>query len=231
MASKTLLLGGPYEFLPEEKQSLEPGLGKVLSGIFDGLGYSAGYLTPDEAVMIEKDGGKLPRNWVVVDKKPHTQVFEVQGTPIGVIFLPQLGPKDEGPTDAMRELVAKTADELRTRSKLVVAVSPWGAEAERRFIETAKREVDVLLGAGPGIGFAARPVADGRILWMRTFTQGKLVSGIHVLRFPEGKDFRWELRKNFEYSSIALDETVPNDPATVEKLKPFETKPAQDAGK
>ena len=173
-----------------------------------------GSLTPVEAKALAEHDVAPPANWLTLsDKDVQTTVLEKSGAKIGVVFFPMLKNPKAQPGDDMIQKIDKEVAKLRPTVSLVVGVSPWGVESEAYFLERAKTVPDVLLGSGPGVGFAAKPAQNGRTLWVHTYNKGKAIYSLDVLQWPTTKGFKWELGTGFTTQAIILDETYPADPA------------------
>ncbi|MBF0482076.1 MAG: hypothetical protein HQK81_12110 [Desulfovibrionaceae bacterium] len=203
--AKLMLLAGPNEILPSDSGDAPPDP-KVLPALvaaYGKLGYNAGYITVAEGKALASAGAALPPGFLTAGDAPQKAVYTIGGNTIGVVFFPELG-RAEGPSEAAIQAVAGAAASLRPDVKLVIGVSPWGSEAESRYLAHAKPAVDVLLGGGPGIGLTARPDATGKVLWMRSFGKGKTLDALDLLAWPGGADFTWKDKVNFTFQVISL---------------------------
>ena len=220
-------LAGGFELAPGNgegwpENAPAPG---VLVAAYETLGYDAGQLTAVESARLSKAGVRPPRNWLPAD------TLRVQGLPlpgggaVAVLLLPELSPPaaEEELLARAAKAVDKAVREAQRTARLVIAVSPWGMAAEQTFLERQERAKaalpDILLGAGPGPGFAGRIAAGGRTLWLRAAGRGRAVNRVDVLAWPErAKGFAWGEGVNIVFGLQGLDESIADDDAVARLL-------------
>lgn len=204
---------------------------------YEALNYSAGAVGQEELARLARQGVAPPGGWLVLDpKEPRTRLIDTPKGKVGLVFFPEVkglgdtpletAPGKEGfsliprarkeassTLEAEAKALAKAIKELREGgAAMVVGISPWGSQAEADYLEGHRPDLDILLGAGSGVGFMAKPENNGRTLWMRTYTKGKAVYQIDVLAWPSGKGFKWEEKKNYQSKALLLDDAVKPDP-------------------
>jgi len=200
-----MLIAGPNEILPSESGDAPPDP-KVLSALaaaYGMLGYNVGYLGAAEGKALADARAALPPGFLVAGETPQKAIYTMGANKIGVVFFPELG-RAAKPSGAMIGAIERAAASLRPEVKLVIAISPWGSDAERYYLEHAGPAVDVLLGGGPGIGLTARTDATGKVLWMRSFSKGKTLDTLDLMAWPGGADFKWVDKGNYAFQIISL---------------------------
>lgn len=216
---KTLLIAGPYEFLPYDDSEKKPDARSLpaLVKAFDLLAYDAVCLAPDEAMALKSQHVEIPRDWVVLSDAPQSRIISAGEKKIGVLFFPMPEKIGETPSDKLMTKVSREARKLREQSDMVVGVSPWGLHGEETFTNLKKSAVDILLGAGPGSGIFAKAAPYGETIWSRAYPKGKAINELELHVFPDGDKFLWELNSNFKAVVLPLDEKVSPD-AEIDKL-------------
>ncbi|MEW5773164.1 MAG: hypothetical protein AB1916_06525 [Thermodesulfobacteriota bacterium] len=210
-----LVLAGPYEFIPTEAAAPEApaDAAKALAAAFVRLPYDLGYALPAESRWLADHGAALPPYFRVAGERPVSEVRQVGGVRVGLLLFPALAPSLVKAPQAIAKAVADSALNLRERSDIVVGVSPWGASAETDFLETRGHTVDVLLGSGPGPGFPARPMAGDKVLWVRSYSQGKALVQVVIKTLPSRTpEWRWVREQNAVVLLQSLNESITNDP-------------------
>lgn len=209
----TLLIAGPYEFLPYDDSEKKPDARTLpaLAKAFDLLAYDAVCLAPEEAEALKSQHIEIPRDWVVLSEAPQSRIINVGGKTIGVLFFPMPEKIGETPPEKLMAKVSREARKLREQSDLVVGVSPWGLNAEEAFTKLKKSAVDILLGAGPGSGIFAKAAPYGETLWTRAYPKGKAINELELPAFPGGEKFLWELNANFKAIVLPLDDKISPD--------------------
>lgn len=222
--SPLLVLAGPYEFLPSDPRTPkgQPEAAKALGAAHARLPYDLGLAMPAEAAWLADNGAALPSSFRVAGPHPASGTLLAGQVRVGVVLFPVL-PTDaaKAPPDLGRE-VAEAARALRGSTDLVVGISPWGATAEADFLDIHGQTVDLLLGAGPGPGFPARPMAEDKVLWARPYSQGKSLLQIAVKSLPRRTpDWKWVREGNAAVLLQSLTENITNDPDMAALLAGF----------
>jgi len=216
-----LVIGGPYEFISDdgEDQAVESSYAP-LAKAYDALRYDAGALSQAEAAKFQSLSVTPPAGWVTLDaKEPKTVILTVNGHKIGVVYFPEAKHPGDLPSQDVLDRVSHAVKELRPQVELVAGVSPWGVTAENDYLDKTHPDLDILFGAGLGVGFMARPTASGKTLWTHAFYKGKALYTIDLLALPGAKDFKWEAGKNFAAKAVSLDDSVAADPAMRQMLE------------
>lgn len=216
----SVFVAGPYEFLAADGQEEpENQAWPALVKAFDRLGYQAGALGSREAKMLADRGLAPPTGWKTLSNKVQSQVIDVPNGKIGLIFFPELKDPKADPSVSAIEAVEREAARIRPTVNLVVGVSGWGVRGEEIYLAKAKPVLHVLLGAGDGVGFSARSEADGKTLWMRSYTKGRAIYELDVRTWPTGEDFAWTPGVQFATQAIPLDVHFPDAPWAVDLFK------------
>jgi hypothetical protein len=223
---KTIFIAGPYEFISDDGQDhAEEESYAPLVKAYEKLNYDTGALSPAEAAKFASLGLAPPKGWVVLDaKEPKTVILNTAQGKVGVIFFPETkasakGDEHAAPGSDLILAIERKIKELRPQVNLVVGVSPWGVQDESDYLEKTKPGLNMLLGSGPGIGFMAKPAADGKVLWMHSYSKGKALYTVDLLAWPGAKDSTWEAGKNYTTKAVILDQDVSPDPGMEQLLQ------------
>jgi len=214
LAGRTLVIGGPFEFISSDGQdhAMEASFAPLVKA-YDALGYNSGAMSMAEAAKFQSLGIAPPHGWVTLDpKEPRTVILAANGHKVGVVYFPEGKHPDDLPAEDTLSKVSRALKELRPQVALLVGVSPWGSQATHDYLEKTAPDLDILLGAGLGVGFMARPALDGKVLLAHAYYKGKAIYAIDVLALPGAKDFKWVAGTNFSSKAVALDEAFPPDP-------------------
>jgi hypothetical protein len=170
------------------------------------------FVTAYEREVMAKAGVK-PRPAWLGSASLEQHVLHGPGPKVGVILLPQLNRSDAPlPADLLRQL-GEAVQHLRSTTRLVVAMSPWGYAQELELLKSAGPLPDVLLGSGPGIGLAGQLSASGKTAWVRAFAQGKSITRIEIMALPEhNSTFKWTEEKNIRMTLFGLTDHYPEEP-------------------
>lgn len=209
-----LYLAGPYEFLPPAGPGPKhtPALARALAAAHKALAPDLLALAGTEAAWLAAAGAQTPAQ--APGSAPRALVLPVPGGEVGVILLPVLPSGALTPPDDTVRLVADLARGLAARTRLVVALSPWGDLAEDHFLRTAGPVVDILLGSGPGPGVAGRFSDDGKTFLARSYGQGKALHVIRIAAWPaRTPGWRWVRDENLRLDFLNLSDAFPADPA------------------
>ena len=181
------------------------------------IGYDAGALTPDEAASLRKANAPLPTHFTVLGTAPQTRLVKAGDVTVGLLFFPY-SPDLKAPVPpSLGDAVAREAAALRSRAAMIIGISGWGMTSEEAFLNAHPGALDVLLGSGPNAGIAGRPAGNGRTIWSRSYTKGKTVNRLDLLRLPGGTDATWKTPADFTATVISLDDAFPSD-ATIQQL-------------
>lgn len=209
------MVAGPYEFIPTDTQARKGSAdaAKALGAAYARLPYDLGYAIPDESRWLA-DNGAAPPSWLrVAGERPAFEVRQVGSVRVGLLLFPILDQDLAKVPQVTAQAVADTALLLREGSDIVVGVSPWGSSVEADFLEARGHTVDVLLGAGPGPGFPARPMAGDKTLWVRAYSQGKALVQVVVKELPSrAPGWKWVREQNAAVLLQSLTESITNDP-------------------
>lgn len=211
-----LTLAGAYEYTYYPDQAPVPaGRLRFLAKAFDLMGYDAQLVSSHERRLLEKAGVK-PRPWWRGGGRLDRQVFKLGKAPnqlsVGVLFLHHLPDNQKTlPPQAAHE-VAEAVKELRASCDLVVGMSDWGYQREQALLSSPEPMPDLLLGSGPGIGLTGQRMQNGRVLWVRSFAEGKGMQRIEILRLPERKStFAWTEGQNIRMNLDGLTDQYADD--------------------
>jgi hypothetical protein len=180
-APGTLFLGLGYELLTlsgEEKTDMH-----ALCTAYGRMNYDLFMLAAPEREQKTSFARPYPQ------KDPELITKSVPGGEIAFILFPEksITQKDE-------DRLIHFAEELRRTKKynLIVGMSSWGADREQDLLERRGEAFDILLGAGPGPGYVGKYLRDNRVLWMRSFNQGRSVLAVTLPELPEpGEKIVW----------------------------------------
>ena len=212
-----LFLAGPNEFGRAREELPKSELGRALLTAYGSLGYQGIYLNPDAAAWLAGLKSPLPPEFIPV-KAPEVRRVRVGGLLVGVVFLPSLPLGSEFPDTATLKAIRNTAANLRGETSLVIGVSPWGAKAERKFLDDEGAVFDLLLGAGFGGGNMGRAMAEDKTLWLRAYSRGKVVQLVHLKALP-GQTGNWNVGTDTQTVVHPLNEQATEDPATADLFR------------
>ncbi len=148
----------------------------------------------------------------MANERPAFEVRQFGPLKVALLLFPALAPGLKSAPQVVGQAVADKALSLRERADLVIGISPWGVAAEEDFLVSRGHTVDILLGAGPGPGFLARPMAQDAVLWIRAYAQGKTVHQVTIKSLPRRTpDWKWVRDQNVAVLLQSLTETITND--------------------
>ena len=219
-----LILAGPNEFysdtadpLPGTADSLAP----ILHAAFGSMPYTAVYLGPvTTADWRSRKFPPLPNGQPVADQ-PVTRVFPVGMLTVACVFLPPGAHKDGSPSPDQILAAQRAAREARSTAKLVIAISPWGIQAENNLASAFSGYYDILLGGGKGIAVPGQATGDTAFpgpLWLRSDRRGRAVNElvIHSLPVP---GTAWIEGVHFSSRLLFLDRELPQDNAVLDLIR------------
>lgn len=210
-----LNLAGAYEFSNYPDQAPIPaGRLRFLAKAYDLMGYDALLVSRHERGLMGKAGVR-PRDFWLGGGALETRILKAGKARVGLITLPDL-PQPMGqapglPAGTAQEVEAAVRT-LRAQSDLVVALSDWGYVREQLLLTGGTELPDILLGSGPGIGLVGQKMRDQRVMWIRSFSQGKGVERIDVLSWPvRNSTFKWTEEQNIRMSLDGLTDQYADD--------------------
>lgn len=200
-----------------------PALAQALAKAHGTFGYDVLALMPEEKKWLEDNDAIAPTPATVIDSRVQAVTVPVAGGEVGFIILPKLQKNAKKPLDMTVRSISKLVESLHKRTKLVVAISPWGHLAEDHFLRNADNVPDIMLGAGPGPGIAGRFSRDGKIFWARTYGRGRALHVIRIAEWPTRDDgWKWVKDKNLRLDFRPLNESVATDPAMEDLLDEYD---------
>ncbi|MBU1039929.1 MAG: hypothetical protein KKF77_02370 [Proteobacteria bacterium] len=178
---------------------------------FDLLHNDLVFVTPYERAYMAKIGVRPHKGWYGSD---HLEQHVLGAAhKIGVVLLPPLPDGADAPPAALLSQIQSAVLALRAKTRLVVVMSPWGYSMEQKLLNSAGTMPDVLLGSGIGIGLVGNIEAKGRTLWIRAFTQGKSMSRLDILDWPDHANdkFKWTEGQNIRMTLLGLTDQYQED--------------------
>lgn len=209
-----LVLTGAYDFV--QYQAYKPPTRKRLDFMvkaYDLLQNDLVFVTPYERAYMAKLGVNPRKGWHGSDQLEQ-HLLGVDGThQIGVLLLPPLADGAASPPAALVRQLQAAVLALRAKTRLVVAMSPWGYNVEQKLLNVGGAMPDLLLGSGIGLGLVGNIEAKGKTLWVRTFTQGKSMSRIEILDWPDraNENFKWTEGQNVRMTLFGLTDQYLGD--------------------
>lgn len=209
-----LILAGAYEFV--QHQAYKPPTRKRLEFMakaFDLLRNDLVYVTPYERSFMAKAGVRAHRNWHGSDRLEQHVLGSDAAHRVGVVLLPPLPDSTAKPPAALLRQTADAVQSLRAKTRLVVVMSCWGYGQEKELFHSQGPMPDVLLGSGIGIGLVGNIEAKGKTLWIRAFAQGKSMSRIDILDWPDHANdkFKWTEGQNIRMNLFGLTDQYQGD--------------------
>lgn len=171
------------------------------------------FVSPYERAVMAKAGLHPHKNWRGSDHLEQHVLGPDAAHRVGVLLLP---PVPDGVTSLPPDLLHQIENAVRTlraKTRLVVAMSPWGYSREQELLKTDGPLPDILLGSGPGIGLVGNVAAGGKTAWVRSFSQGKSMSRIDILAWPEhaSVNFKWTEEQNIRMTLFGLTDQYQED--------------------
>ena len=227
--SQPLILAGPNEFYsdgespsPQTADSLAP----ALHAAFGSMPYAAVYLGPATVADWQQRSLPLHPNSLPVADQPVSRIFPAGRLTAACIFLPPGANADGSPSPDQILMAQLAAREARSKADLVIAVSPWGMQAENALTSSLGGYFHILLGGGNGIAIPGQ--ASGELgfpgpLWIRSDRRGRAVNelAIHALPAPGTP---WIEGVHFSSRLLFLDHSLPQD-KTISKITAQSTGP------
>ncbi len=209
-----LILTGAYDFA--QYQAQKPPTRKRLEFMaraYELLGNDLVFVSPYERGVMAKAGLPPRKGWRGADHLEQHLLGPDAAHRVGVLLLPPLA---DGATSLPPDLVRQIEDgvrALRAKAQLVVAMSPWGYAREQELLATVGPLPDLLLGSGPGIGLVGTIASSGRTAWVRSFTQGRSMSRIDILAWPDrtNVNFKWTEAQNIRMTLFGLTDQYQED--------------------
>lgn len=179
------------------------------------LNVDAGWLSPKAAQWLREGAGGIPKGYHPVQADPVTRVLNTPAGPIGLVFFPQGPAPGKKPTAEIEQKALAAGRALRSTTRIVLGVSPWGYVGERDFLPKAEGVFTCILGSGEGVAFPfSLSDAHPGILWLRPDGQGRAVNVLEFLQLPsQGVAMQWREGITFNASLDFLDSDCPTDPA------------------
>ncbi len=207
-----LILTGAYDFAqfqahkPPTRKRLE-----FMAKAYDLLHNDLVFVSPFERALVAKAGLQPRKGWHGSDML-EMHVLGAEATQVGVLLLPPLPEGGPLPPALIRQ-IADAVRTLRAKTRLVVALSPWGYVREQEFLKADGPMPDLLLGSGAGIGLVGNIEAKGKTLWIRAFAQGKSLSRIDILAWPDHANahFKWTEEQNIRMTLFGLTDQYLED--------------------
>ncbi len=170
-------------------------------------------MTPYERGLLAKAGVRPRASWHGSERLEQHMLHAEGGPRVGVLILPPLASAARNIPPALTAEIAAAVLKLRATAKIVVAMSPWGYNLEQELLQSPGPLPDVLLGSGPGLGLTGLIAAGGRTAWIRSFAQGKAITRIEILTWPEhNSTFKWTEEQNIRMTLFGLTDHYQEDP-------------------
>ena len=183
------------------------------------------FVLPQEVEFLQQFDGKFPQSTVILNSPSGiVKRWTIDGKNAALLGFPPDSKKGEVSDQTMAEVAAK-AEELSKDSDLVIAVSPWGGDLEKRFVQLYPKVVDLLLGSGQGRTAKAEQLSP-RTYWAPTYTRGKSLLIITMNQWPTKAAGDWNNLGNYSTYVQALGDNIPDDP-DVKAI--IDTVPAKEA--
>lgn len=215
-----MLVNGGYEFAaPGTEADRQPQTVGNMKRALEMMDYDIFLMSPSDLAVFRNTGTAVPRSWTQPLDRPELIVKAVPGGSLAFVLFPDTGQPDP---DMEKELTRFTRD-LRQSGQfnLIIGVSTWGATRESLFIEQSEPVFDIVLGSGEGPGYPGLYLRDNHVLWLRSFTKGKIVLSVTIPELPAaGTKAVWDPEVNARTQSLTLDDAVPSDPKIEAIFKP-----------
>lgn len=205
-----LLLAGANEFNRGKAPEPKPIALQAMSESYDFFKYDLGLITTEEAQYFKKDNLPWPKNFIVPNSLQYREFKTPKGI-VGVVIFPELNGAKE-PGWKLTGAIEKMCREKREETDLLIGLSPWGYWGEQAYLKSMpKHSVDILLGSGPGVEVTGALMADGNILWNRSYSKGKHVLRLDIERWPTDDAPKWKEKSNIRIESVVLTDGYVED--------------------
>lgn len=184
-----------------------------MAKVYDLLRSDLVFVTPYERGVLARAGVPPRPGWRGSDHLEQHLLGPDPGHRVGVLLLPPLPDGTQAVPQAMVQQIGDAVRSLRATAKLVVAMSPWGYPLEQELLKARTPLPDILLGSGPGIGLVGNVAGGGKTAWVRSFAQGKAMSRIDILAWPEqtNPNFKWTEGQNIRMTLFGLTDQYQED--------------------
>nr|WP_287410312.1 hypothetical protein [Pseudodesulfovibrio sp.] len=185
------------------------------------MGYDLGFIPKEEAKAL-KQAQAVVGSWQKTSEEvPITILTTQNGDKIGFVRFPSLDQGNDIPEPELISRIGRQIKLLRNKVRLVVGLSGWGWLGENEYLmKNPKTVPDLLLGSGRGSGLNGRVLADDRCIWVRSYDKGRSICEIQIYEWPDRKNsFAWTVSKNYNTSSIGLNDTYKDNPEVAAVLQ------------
>lgn len=175
------------------------------------------YVSPQARVWLGGKSSSLAANYLLMDKQAQSRIIPVAGRRVGLVFFAPADPAKASEIAAAERNAIEAGRQIGREVDLLIGISPWGDKTERAFAARAEGLYHIILGGGPGYGFAASVGGSGSgVLRARPESRGRSVNVIEVLQWPEPAMHAWQYQVNFTARTQLLDSSIPSDPVIME---------------
>lgn len=185
------------------------------------MGYDLGFIPKEEAKALKQAQAVIGSWQKTSEEVPITILTTQNGDKIGFVRFPSLGQGNDIPEPELISRIGRQIKLLRNKVRLVVGLSGWGWLGENEYLmKNPKTVPDLLLGSGRGSGLNGRVLADDRCIWVRSYDKGRSICEIQIYEWPDRKNsFAWTVSKNYNTSSIGLNDTYKDNPEVAAVLQ------------
>lgn len=214
--NRPLILAGPDEFYSDrgEPSSTDTStFAAVLHAAFGHMPYAAIYLSPAAASDMRKNNLAPPPGAVPVTDQPVTRAFRAGNLTVACVFLPAGSAPGGGPAPDQILAAQLAAREAAASAACIIAISPWGIQAENALASSFAGYFHIVLGGGEGIavpGQATGEPGSPGPLWVRSDRRGRAVSVLDIFSLP-APGSPWLEGINFSSRLMFLDPSLPQD--------------------
>lgn len=217
--AKTLSLGGGFEFLSLTGEPASAYVPRNISALYEALGYDYGLVNPEETLWMEKLDLSLPPEWSIVSRDVHVEMLTKNSVTVALIVFPYENDLRDSTYAGFEPEILEAAQTARQDATIVIGLSLWGGAYEESFLKRNPDALDILLGSGPGRGFAGKQNAPGQTIWVRPYTKGATVAMIDILALPGAKGSHWALGLDVMTTSHALYDSIPSSLTVLELMQ------------
>lgn len=179
---ETIFLGGSYELCaPGTTCTHDTQTTKKLGQTFIALAYDTLLLRGAERELLEQSGHSPQSSWITTSLEPVLVTQTLPSGQLALVLFPELpGPQASAKAEAMARNVRAAAVH-----NLIVGICPWGATAEKEFLDVSGDAFDILLGSGEGPSYSGLYLSNNNVLWARAPLKGKGVNVLTILELPK----------------------------------------------
>ena len=215
------MVSGGWEFMRPQGKLPATDVVRSLIKAYNLMEYDIGFVPKEEARALAKVSADLGPWQQSYGEAPVTVLTTDTGDKVGFIRFPSLPGDMDIPSSELILRIERHIKAIRKEVRLVIGLSEWGWLGEKEYLMKNPKVVpDFLLGSGRGSGLNGRILANDRCVWVRPYDKGRSICEIQIFEWPDRKNsFAWRVSKNYNTSSIGLNDTYKDNPEVAAVLQ------------